>query len=101
MYSCDLILELKEGVEADVTVYFYVSNPGCPGDHITPSEGPEFEIDGVQVVYLQGPGWRKGIADINLSSWANDMDRLAAEALENYDELYEHQFDSWNHQREL
>ena len=95
MYSCQLTLELNENMEADVTVYFSVDSPGYAGDHLDPPELPEFYVIEMRLETVYGFGYQKSSNDLLDGGWWGIANRAAERALENYDEIYEHQYDAY------
>ena len=93
---CDLTVELTESIEADVTVWFHCTFAGCAATYYDPPEPPEFEVDDVEIEIMGGPHWEKTRGDLEAGGWYNIALEKALEALDNYDELYEHQLDAWN-----
>ena len=93
---CDLTIELTESVEAEVTVWFHCTFPGCAATYYDPPEPPEFEIDDIEVEVLTGPTWQKTNGELIEAGWHEIAVEKALEALDAYDELYDHQIDAWN-----
>lgn len=95
MQFCELTLELNENMEADVTVYFEIDSLGYAEDYFDPSEGPEFYVTDWEIDILYGDGYEKTHLELTLAGWCDIAERAVGVALENYDELYEHQYDSF------
>ncbi len=95
MYSCEITLELNDEIEADVTVYFSVDSPGYPEDRFDPAELPEFYIESWDIDRIYGEGYTKNFYELLDGGWLHTANRAAEKALEDYDELYEHQYDAY------
>jgi len=93
MYWCRIYLALKEGVEAQIDVGFRCVSSGYNGDYWTEPEGPEFQVMEVVVDVVYNNIWVKGQNE--LGGWYDIIHRAAEEAINEYDELYEHQYDAY------
>jgi hypothetical protein len=96
---CNLTLELTETLEADVCVWFNCTFPGCAATHYDPPEPPEFEITDIEVETLYGATYEKTGRELMDAEWYNTVHNKAEEALEAYDEVYDHQLDAYNEDR--
>lgn len=93
---CTLTLELTESVEAEVTVYFNCTFRGCAATYYDPPEPPEFEITDIEVDWVAGRDWCKSGRELMDAGFYNPVHNKVEEALEAYDELYDHQIDAYN-----
>lgn len=93
---CELELELTESVTVGLTVHFHCTFAGCNATYYDPPEPPEFEVDCIEIDYLDGLVWEKDRQTLLASGWYDVAHEKALEALDNYDELYEHQIDAFN-----
>jgi len=93
---CTLTVELTESIEAEVTVWFHCTFPGCAATYFDPPEPPEFEIDDVEVEVVTGASWEKTRGQLEDGGWYATALEAANWALDAYDELYDHQIDVWN-----
>ena len=89
MYYCSFEIELNENLSALICVEFSVSSYGCPGDHWSEPEGPEFHVESVEVEEVWSDAWTKE----DLGDWYSIVQKKAEESLDAYGELYFHQLD--------
>ena len=92
-YECKIKdIELSETVHSDVLVYFTCTHPGYRGTYEYPGEGPEFEIQDIEVESVSGETWEKDGDE--LGSW-DAMVREAAEKAVDRLDLYDEQFEAY------
>lgn len=104
-YDCDITdVPLSENVTADVRVYFVCSSPGCPRSYDHPGEGPELEPVDTEVLAIRcengGEPWEKDADELEDAGWYMEAWRAAQQAVEDYDELYEHMLDSYLYRKD-
>lgn len=93
-------IELSRHVEAEVEVDFVCTSLGCPGDMVTPPEGPEFEVTGVSLVWLfakdeHGIVWEKPAVEVYRGGWGKMLEPIINDLVDEEPDLYELMYDEY------